>query len=177
MLSSENIYVQDKKYRFTVVNDITERKKAEVALQQSEKRHRLLVENSHDIIYTIDLNGVFTFVSPSWTQILGHPVSEVEGKPFQPFVHPDDIAVCMAFMQKVVETGQSQTGVEYRVKHSDGSWRWHLSNALPLFNQSGTVEGLEGSASDITERKQTEKEILYLSYHEQADRALQSQIL
>ncbi|MCX5855801.1 MAG: PAS domain S-box protein, partial [Deltaproteobacteria bacterium] len=101
-------------------------------------------------------DGVFTFVSPGWTTLLGHPVIQVVGKPFQQFVHPDDIARCEIFLQRVIETGQRQTGVEYRVSHADGYWRWHTTNAVPLKDEAGTVVGFEGIASDITERKRAE---------------------
>ena len=140
--------------------DITARKNAEMVLQQSEEKYRLLIKNSHDIIYTINLEGILTFVSAGWTALLGHPVTEVTGKPFQQFVHPDDIAVCLAFMQKIIDTGQRQIGVVYRVHHVDGSWRWHTSNAVPLKDDTGSVVAFEGSASDITERKHAEDAVL-----------------
>ncbi|MCJ7727601.1 MAG: PAS domain S-box protein [Actinobacteria bacterium] len=131
--------------------------KAKEALKESEEKFRLLIENSHDIIYTLSPEGVFTFVSPGWTVLLGHPVSQVVGKPFQPFVHPDDFARCQAFLQRTVETGERQTGIEYRVQHADGSWRWHTSNAVPLKDEADTVVGYEGIARDITERKKAEE--------------------
>ncbi|MEI7649730.1 MAG: PAS domain S-box protein, partial [Methanomicrobiales archaeon] len=140
--------------------DITARKNAEMVLQQSEEKYRLLIKNSHDIIYTINREGILTFVSAGWTALLGQPVTEVTGRPFQQFVHPDDIAVCSALMQKVIDTGQRQTGVVYRVRHADGSWRWHTTNAVPLKNEAGTVVAFEGSASDITERKHAEDAVL-----------------
>jgi PAS domain S-box-containing protein len=138
------------------VRDITAQKQAEDALRESEEKHRHLIENSHDIIYTLTLDGVFTFVSPAWTAFLGHPVTQVVGQPFQPFVHADDVAVCMDYLQTVIETGQRQANVEYRVQHTDGSWRWHTTNGAPLRDKAGTIIGFEGVSRDITERKLAE---------------------
>lgn len=137
--------------------DLTELRKAGETLRDSKEKFRILIENSQNIVYTLDLNGVFTFVSPAWTELLGHPVSQVEGKPFQIFVHPEDIAKCEAFMKVVASTGKTQSGIEYRVRHANGSWLWHLSNAAPLKDKNGEVLGFEGIASDVTDRKKAEK--------------------
>jgi PAS domain-containing protein len=63
-----------------------------------EDPFRLLIENSHDIIYSLTSSGVFTYVSPVWTELLGHPVSEVVGKSFQVFVHPDEVTACFVWL-------------------------------------------------------------------------------
>jgi diguanylate cyclase (GGDEF)-like protein/PAS domain S-box-containing protein len=136
-----------------------EKQKAEEALRESEERFRLMVENTHDIIYTLTADGVFVFVSPAWTTLLGHPVTQVAGQPFQEFVHPDDLPGCMAFLRAVVELGTRQEGVEYRVQHIDGTWYWHTSSAVPLRDEGGTIVGFYGIARDITERKRVEDEL------------------
>jgi len=140
-----------------LTRDITERVKAEKALIESEEKYRILVENSHDIIYTISADGTFLFVSPAWTILIGHEVKDVIGRSFAQFIHPDDVPMCKEWLQKVIETGKRQHGIEYRVKLTNGLWRWHTSSAVPFKNETGTIIGFHGIARDITERKLTEK--------------------
>ena len=141
------------------LNDITDRKASEELLQRSEQRVRSLVENANDIIYLLTPDGVFTYASPNWTHILGHDVSEVVGTSFAPRVHPDDLDKCYAFLNTVIETGARQSGIEYRVKHKDGGWRWHTSNASCLKDKEGNVIGFVGIARDVTGKKQTQLEL------------------
>ena len=149
---------------FSIVHDNTERKRAEVALRLSEEKYRQLINSSHDIIYTLDAQGVFTFVSAAWTELLGYPLNQVLGHPFAPFVHPDDLPTCYAALQSLFETGERQSNVEYRVKHLDGSWRWHSTNAVALKDSGGMVISFEGNAKDITEHKQYEEQVHRLAY-------------
>jgi PAS domain S-box-containing protein len=133
--------------------DISERKKAEQALRMSEERFRNLVENANDIIYSLTPEGKFSYVSPNWKNILGHEISEVEGKSFEPFVHSDDLPACMEFFKGVMERGNTLSGIEYRVMHKDGNWRWHTSSASPLRDDQGNVQAFIGVAHDITESR------------------------
>ena len=139
------------------IKSAASRKTAEDALRNSEEKFRMIVENSHDIIYTLTAEGVFIFVSPAWTTLLGHPATQVIGQPFQKFIHPDDVSQCMAFLKSVIETGEQQEGVEYRVLHINGIWDWHTSSAVPIKDKTGTITGFYGIARDITERKRAEK--------------------
>jgi PAS domain S-box-containing protein len=141
------------------IRDVTDKKNAEDALIASEKKYRHLIENSHDIIYTLTTEGVFTFVSPSWTTLLGHAVNQVTGKSVRDFVHPDDIPRCNAFLKSTIEKGTRQPDIEYRISHADGSWRWHISKTVPLYDEAGTVIGLEGISSDVTGRKLAEERL------------------
>jgi two-component system, NtrC family, sensor kinase len=144
--------------------DITERYKVKEALQQSEQKFRRLVENANDIIYQLTSDGVFSYVSPNWVDILGHEVQDVEGKVFTLFVHPDDLPICLGTLRRALENGEKQSGIEYRVKHKNGTWRWHTSNLSVLRDANGSIVSVVGIARDIsdayrqaTQRKQAEE--------------------
>jgi len=139
--------------------DITDRKAAEHALRESAAKYRTLVENSHDIIYTIRLDGTLTYVSPSWTTFLGHEIKDVEGQKFQQFVHPADIPACEEFLARAGTTRERSSELEYRVFHADGSIRIHTSNLTPVFDDRGTLVSVVGDARDITDLKQTQNAI------------------
>ena len=88
--------------------------------------------------------------------MLGHPVAELIGKPFQLFVHPGDVDACMKFLRNVLDMGQRQEGIEYRVRHMDGSWRWHMSSGVPIRDRTGKIIACEGVARDITKSRNAE---------------------
>lgn len=139
--------------------NITDRKLAEKKLKESEEKYRLLIETSQDIIYTLTPEGVFTFVSRAWTDLLGHKVADVVGKPFQQFVHPIDLYPNIEFLQEVISMGKRLKSFEYRVKHLDGSWHWHQSSGVPYKDSNGNIIGFFGIARDITTNKKAKEEI------------------
>jgi len=125
-------------------------------LTESAKRYRQLIDNTHGIVYTVDPSGDLTYVSPSWTRLLGHAASEVVGRHFSRFVHPDDLPACNVFLEQTVRSGEVSSGLVYRVFHIDGSCRWHRSNILPCFDENRVLQSFIGTAIDITEIKQCE---------------------
>ncbi len=142
-----------------VFRDVTEEYRRREALRESERKYRELVENANDIVYSLTPEGVFRYVSPNWSRLVGHDPDEVQGQSFEPFVHPDDVHLCRQFLRRVIETGEPQSEVEYRVRHQDGSWRWHTSNAAASRDAEGRVTGCNGIARDITERKRLEESL------------------
>jgi PAS domain S-box-containing protein len=151
-ISSKKIQFKQKPAILAVVRDISERK-------ENERKFRSFVENANDIVYSLSLDGLFTYVSPNWTEILGHDVSEVIGKSFADFVHPEDISKCQSFLEQVISTKQKQQGVRYRVKHAKGQYVWHTSNASPLLDENGNVTSYVGIARDVTDVKKAEDEL------------------
>lgn len=138
-----------------VFRDVSQKLQAEQALRLSEHRFRSFVENANDIVYSLTPTGEFTYVSPNWQEMLGEPPDRPLGRNFAEYVHPDDIALCQAFLGDIVTNDTSRRGVEYRVRHADGHFVWHSSNGAPLRDPQGQVVSYVGIARDITEQKQT----------------------
>jgi len=136
------------------VKDITERKRAQEALQESEEKYRNLVENSGDVIYALDENAMVTYVSPNIESITGYAPTEVLGKQFTEFVHPEDLP------GRLEEFRRSLSGAnephEYRYVTKSGETIWVRSNPR-LVVEEGRVTGLQGVLADITELKQAEE--------------------
>lgn len=139
-----------------VCRDITDRKQAEAALAESEAKFRYLVENATDLIWSSTLEGKLNYLSPRFKEMAGFEPSEFLGRFLAPLVHPDDLPACLAFLRRVLETGEQQNGFEFRHKHKDGSWFWVSSNVSPVKNEAGEVIGFQGIIQDIDDRKHAE---------------------
>jgi PAS domain S-box-containing protein len=141
----------------SIGQDITDRKRIEWKLQNSEQRFRSFVENLNDVLFAMTPTGVFSYVSPQWKTAFGYELSETIGQPFVPFVHPDDVPACFAFLQLVFETGKRQSGVEYRVLCKNGEYLWYKANASLITDPVSGTPTLVAIGRDITERKLAEK--------------------
>ncbi len=139
--------------------DITEQKLIEGALKESESTFRAHVENSFDVIFTLDATGTFVFVSPAWERHFGYSAKDVMGKSFPLFIHPDDVQPCAEYLTRILSSGQSGTSPIYRVKCANGSLRSFVANGKPYVDTKGQLLFI-GVGHDVTEQLQTEKDRL-----------------
>ncbi len=141
-----------------VVNarDITERKRFDEALRESEERFRSLIENAHDITCTIDTDGVMTYLSPSIQRNLGWEPEELVGQSAFALIHPDDVAGVIGALGAVAAAPGSTASAEYRFRHKDGSWRL-LEGIGRTLSPTSVDEGLVVNIRDVTERKEVEE--------------------
>ncbi|MBJ6725182.1 PAS domain S-box protein [Geomesophilobacter sediminis] len=158
--------VKQKTHDLEIANEdlavkLVERDAAVESLKSSESKFRSFVDHSFDVIFVLDAQGVFQFVSRSWEQHFGYPASEVIGQEFAPCVHPDDVAPCFEYLSQILSTGEGGTSPAYRVRCADGSWRLFMANGTLYRDASGRVLYL-GIGHDITDQRKAEEERLSL---------------
>ena len=149
-----------------VALDISGRKLAEEALGQSEQRFRSLIENATDITIILDAEGIFRYVSPSVKRILGYLPQKTIGRSVFDTVHPDDCALITDTLKKAIQNPRtSQSAVEYRVRHRNGSWCFLEAVATNLLHDPA-VNGIVINCHNITKRKLAEAQLLHDAFHD-----------
>ncbi|MEW5721163.1 MAG: PAS domain S-box protein, partial [Chloroflexota bacterium] len=133
--------------------DITERKRAADALRESEQKYRTLVENINEVIYTLDLDGRFTYVSPVVERLSAYKMENLLGRRFTDFVHPDDLPGLLESYSRTLR-GEIEP-FEYRIFDKNGQVRYIRSSSR-LIVKDAAVVGISGVMSDITARKNAE---------------------
>ena len=140
--------------------DITERKHAEKALQESEQRYRILIEHIPTVAWVSRPDGTTTFISSNIEQIYGYSPGEILAKGeilWFGRIHPDDKdRVKEAF--RLLFSERQSFDIEYRIQHKDGHWIWLHDRANLVEEQEGQLRAY-GVFSDITERKRIEEEL------------------
>jgi PAS domain S-box-containing protein len=107
----------------TISEDISSIKAAEEHLKRSEAKFRSLIENAHDIMIVIRLDGGVVYASPSVQRVLGYAPDELVGRNVMSKVHPEDLAGTQAGIQAAQRNPERATTVLFRLQHKDGSWR------------------------------------------------------
>ncbi|MEG4393146.1 PAS domain S-box protein [Microcoleus sp. BROC3] len=142
---------------FGVQRDISERKKTEAALKESEERFRQLAENIENVFWMLNVQPQeIIYISPGYEKIWGRSCADLYayGRFFAESIHPEDRERVLATFTQQIE---SEDEIEYRIVRPDGEIRWIRDRAFPIRNQAGQVYRIVGIAEDISEGKQAEK--------------------
>ena len=147
------VYKLPSKEIIAVYDDKTEHKKSEEALRRSEEKYRELVENLNDVIYLIDSNGTITYVSPPVESVLGYTRSDLVGKNYEDYVHPDDLDAMRQVFKDVLQNRIYPS--DFRIRNKGGEYRWVRISSRPI-HEENKAKGLQGVLTDIDEYKRAD---------------------
>lgn len=134
------------------------RMQKEQILRESEKKYRLLVESSADMMFIVDLKGNFLFVNKAFKKSLGYSKKEMRRISGFALVHPDDLEKVKSHFAQII-SGKTVNNMEYRYKTKDCQFIHILNNAAPISDSQGNVVAALGIARDISLRKRMEEEL------------------
>ncbi len=144
--------------------DISERKRMEQNLRLSEERHRILADNAIDVISTVGLNGVYSYMSPSVEKLRGYTPAEAMGQPNEEILTPDSLAVITEYSRRLFANLDAGLPAEtfrgeLEMWCKDGSTVWVEATISPLLDSDGNVVEMLGVTRDISQRREAESEL------------------
>jgi PAS domain S-box-containing protein len=139
-------------------SDITQRKLTEHSLREGERRFRELADAMPQIVWGARADGHFDYYNRRWYEFTGRPEGPSGDASWADVVHPDDQKDALARWHSAIKTGQAYE-IEYRLRKKEGDYRWYLTRALPVRNDSDSIMRWFGTCTDIDERKRTEDQL------------------
>ncbi|MCC9137360.1 PAS domain S-box protein [Pontibacter silvestris] len=136
-----------------VGSDITEERLANERLEKSEELHRLLSENSKDLICLHDLDGTYIYVSKAVHELIGYNPEELIGTSPLDYSHPDDIHITLNHGIDQAILGKPNTVIQHRKRNKQGEYIWFETIIKPIYDAGGNVIKLQSSSRDITEQR------------------------
>jgi diguanylate cyclase (GGDEF)-like protein/PAS domain S-box-containing protein len=151
-----------------IVRDVTERKRTEHALRESEARYALAARGANDGLWDWDIAGGTTYYSPRWKEMLGYALHEI-GTSLDEWVqriHPDDTPRVRGELQAHLHSPSHHFESEHRLLHSDGTYRWVVSRGVAVRDADGRATRMAGSITDLTGRKVAEERLVHDALHD-----------
>lgn len=143
-----------------IKEDITERRKTEEALSASERRYSQVATHSRSVIWEVDMNGLYTYVSPIAEIVYGYKPEDLIGKRYFYDLHPEKIrAEFKKTGLDMINKGEELKNFDNPIERGDGDIIWVTTNGSPVFDENQRVIGYRGADIDNTERKTAEEEL------------------
>ncbi|WP_211178577.1 hybrid sensor histidine kinase/response regulator [Brasilonema octagenarum] len=133
--------------------ELSERKKAIIALQESEERFRTMADIAPVMIWMVGTDKLCNYFNRVWLEFTGRTLEQELGYGWAELLHPDDLQLCLEIYTTAFDARRSFT-MEHRFRRFDGEYRWFLNTGTPRFHSDGSFAGYIGSSIDITEQKQ-----------------------
>jgi len=136
--------------------DLTDRRRSEVKLVESEQRFRVVANTAPVMIWMAGLDKLCNYFNQPWLEFTGRGLEAELGHGWAEGVHPQDFSVCLDTYTQAFDR-RELFQMQYRLRRHDGEYRWILDIGVPRVNQDGSFAGYIGSCIDITERKLAEE--------------------
>ena len=151
-----------------VIEEITERKRAQQTLEQAKERYELAARGANDGLWDWDFTDNRLYLSPRWKQMLGYLESEIGEDPdeWARRVSPDDLSELRVRLREHLEGYTPHFECEYRILHRDGQHRWMLARGVAIRDDNGEVCRMAGSQTNISERKNYEARLVESAAHD-----------
>jgi PAS domain S-box-containing protein len=154
---------------FVQGHDVTEQKRSEEALRESEERFRAIANSIDQLIWATQPDGYHDYYNQRWYEYTGVPEGSTDGESWNGMFHPDDQERAWSVWRDCLETGEPYH-IEYRLRHRSGEYRWVLGRAQPVRDEEGRIKRWFGTCTDIHDLRQAQDAL-----RESRERALRTE--
>jgi PAS domain S-box-containing protein len=147
----------DQRLTYAIYHDITERKRAEERLRESEARFQAMADTAPVMIWMTGTDGLCNYFNKPWLEFTGRTQEQEVGIGWTEGVHPDDVQGCFDGFLPAFHA-RRPFRMQYRLRRADGEYRWVIESGIPRYTGAGEFTGYIGSNIDITDLKRAEKE-------------------
>ncbi|HZH09679.1 MAG TPA: PAS domain-containing protein [Microvirga sp.] len=141
---------------FVQGHDVTDHRRAENALRESEERFRAIANSIDQLIWATRPDGFHDYYNQRWYEYTGVPEGSTDGDAWNGLFHPDDQERAWRTWRRSLETGETYH-IEYRLRHRSGQYRWVLGRAQPMRDGEGRITRWYGTCTDIHDLKQAQE--------------------
>jgi PAS domain S-box-containing protein len=158
LIRNAEVSLRSRERQYQVRDLLAESRRREKALRESEARFRKMSDSAPVMIWLAGLDKKFSWLNTAWLRFTGRSLEDELGDGWTSRIHPDDFSHTWQIYTAAFDA-REEFQMEYRLRRSDGAWRWLLAHGVPLYAADHDLTGYIGSCVDITERKETLAEL------------------